>query len=172
MSNVNGTPGDDDIKALSDGSRVFGGTGNDILRGNKGDDFLIGGAGDDQMTGGAGADQFRFFGDDIDGPSDTDRIYDLNFDQGDKLVFDNFGDIFSDADGVNAYDGGDAAIIRSWEGLANAVQDSGGRITYTGGASTNLLFITLENDAGQLQTLRITGGYNAFLAALNDTASA
>ncbi len=169
MSNVNGTAGDDDLKALSDGSRVSAGAGNDILRGNKGDDVLIGGAGDDQLWGGGGADQFRFFGDQIEGASDTDRLFDLNFGDGDWIVFGKFDGLFEDGDGINAFDNGDSAIISSWEGLANAYEASNGRITYSGSTSTDLLFISFDNGSGQTQTLRISNGYTAFQAALGDS---
>lgn len=168
MSNVGGTSGNDDLRALSDGSRVAGGAGNDILRGGRGDDILIGGAGDDQMWGGGGADQFRFFGDQIDGANDVDRIYDLNFGQGDWIVFGKFGGLFEDASGINAFDNGDSAIISSWEGLANAYESAGARASFTGSASLDLLFITFDNGAGQTQTLRINNGYAAFTAALGE----
>ena len=172
MSNVSGTSGNDDIRALADGSRVAGGAGNDILRGGRGDDILLGGPGDDQLWGGGGADQFRFFGDQIEGTSDTDRIYDLNFGEGDWIVFGEFGGLFEDSAGINAFDNGDSAIISSWAGLASAVEAGGSRASFTGNAELDLLFVSFVNDAGQTQTLRINNGFAAFTAAMGDTASA
>ena len=40
-------------------SEIFGGTGNDWMRGDAGNDVLWGGDGDDAMEGGPGADQFN-----------------------------------------------------------------------------------------------------------------
>jgi Ca2+-binding RTX toxin-like protein len=74
-----------------DGSHIDGKNGNDRLQGSQFDDRLVGNGGDDILTGGAGADQFRFFGNQIDGASDFDTITDLNFAEGDTLVFGSFG---------------------------------------------------------------------------------
>jgi Ca2+-binding RTX toxin-like protein len=172
---VRGTSGNDDLAALSNvtGSQIRGGDGNDVLRGGKADDILIGGAGDDSLYGGGGADQFRFFGDQIGGASDTDRLYDLNFGEGDTIVFGKFDGLFTDkVAGLNSFDNGDSAIISSWAGLAHAYETSGGRITYTGGAATDLLFISFDNGNGQTQTLRISNGYAAFQAALGQSVPA
>ncbi|SEA83603.1 Ca2+-binding protein, RTX toxin-related [Desulfuromusa kysingii] len=63
-----GTAGDDIIKALSEGSLLDGGLGNDSLYGNVGDDSLVGGAGndvfearagDDTLAGGVGNDTLK-----------------------------------------------------------------------------------------------------------------
>src|SRR5687768_8647752 len=100
---VAGRDGPDDLRATNDedGTQLRGGDGNDILRGGRYDDILVGGSGSDKMFGGDGGDQFRFFGDDIEGVSDTDFIYDLDFAEGDTLVFGNYGaNTFSDDDGV------------------------------------------------------------------------
>ncbi len=56
---VYGLDGDDDIKVHTDldvNAWLFGGAGNDKLRGSKGDDLLVGGDGDDQLDGGNGRD--------------------------------------------------------------------------------------------------------------------
>ena len=63
-SNVNGTSKDDllflsgqGIAQAGDGNDiVYGGTGNDTLRGDAGDDLLYGGAGNDTLHGGVGSD--------------------------------------------------------------------------------------------------------------------
>ena len=158
---------DDDLRATGNDSQLVGGGGNDILRGGKGDDILVGGSGDDKLYGGAGADQFRFFGNQIDGASDTDAIYDLNFGYGDTLVFGQYNGLFStDAPGLNGFASGDSAIISTYEGLAAAYEAPGGRITFTGNPTSNLLIISFDNGAGATQTLRITGGYDAFVSEL------
>lgn len=158
----------DDLRASSTGSTLAGNGGDDVLRGNKGDDILVGGLGNDKLYGGAGADQFRFFGNQIDGASDVDAIYDLNFADGDTLVFGAYNGLFStDADGLNGFASGDSAIISSFAGLAAAYEAGGGRITYTGNAGLNLLLISFENGDGATQTIRITQGYDAFVNELS-----
>ncbi len=124
-----GGSANNDFRATSDrdGTIIHSGGGNDILRGRRFNDILDGGRGSDQMYGGGGADQFRFFGNQIEGASDRDRIYDLNFGAGDTLVLGNYSpQTFHDAAGVNAYAGGSNAIISSWDGLHAAVADSDG----------------------------------------------
>jgi Ca2+-binding RTX toxin-like protein len=165
---VRGTAGNDDLRADSGGSQVRGGAGNDVIRGGRGDDIIVGGPGDDIMSGGKGADQFRFFGNEIDGASDTDRITDLNFGEGDWLVFGNYNGVFANGDGINAFNGGDAAIISSWTGLMNAADSSGGRISITGNAGLDLLIITLDNGAGQTQIIRLSNSFAAYAAETGD----
>lgn len=158
----------DDLSASSTGAMVVGGGGNDILRGGKSDDILIGGQGDDKLYGGAGADQFRFFGNQIDGSSDVDAIYDLNFGDGDTLVFGQYNGLFSsDASGLDGFAAGDSAIISSFAGLAAAYEASGGRISFSGNVNADLLVISFENGSGATQTIRISQGYNAFVNELS-----
>ena len=165
---VAGTNGnDDDLTATPTGSMIAGNGGDDVLRGGKSDDILIGGAGNDKLYGGAGADQFRFFGNQVDGGSDVDAIYDLNFAQGDKLVFGEYNGLFdTDAPGLDGYSNGNAATITSFAGLAAAFEASEGRITYSGNANVDLLVISFDTGNDTTQTIRISNGYAAFVAAL------
>ncbi|MET0136936.1 MAG: calcium-binding protein, partial [Sphingobium sp.] len=163
---VGGGNGNDDIRATNDpdGTILNAGGGNDILRGGRFDDVLTGGAGDDVLYGGGGADQFRFFGNQIEGTSDTDRIYDLNFAQGDRLVFGSFGaSTFENDPGINAFSSGTAAIITSFGGLANAV-DSGAMTASRQGNSDNLV-LQLENGAGQIQKIVVSNGWANYVSA-------
>jgi Ca2+-binding RTX toxin-like protein len=168
-SYVGGKAGDDDLRANStdqDGTILNGGAGNDILRGGKYNDILTGGAGDDQSFGGDGADQFRFFGDQIDGASDSDDIYDLDFSEGDTLVFGNFGEgTFSDTDGVNAFNNGSAAQISSFEGIVNAAAGSTNVTAFREGAGNNNLVLQITDADGQVQNIVITNGYSQYIAA-------
>jgi hypothetical protein len=141
-------------------------SGDDVVRGGKSDDIIIGGAGDDILSGGGGADQFRFFGSQYegDGGKDTDRLVDLNFGQGDSLVFGGYGAIWHDDVGENAFNNGNSAIISSWEGLKNAVENSEGAITVSFGAG-NLLIIQIhfgEGEDDHTQELRISNGASAY----------
>lgn len=165
---VSGTENRDDISATRNDTTLAGKGGDDVLRGGRGDDILVGGAGNDQLYGGAGADQFRFFGNQVGGASDVDSIYDLNFAQGDKLVFGEYNGLFdTDAPGLNGFANGDSAIITSFEGLAAAYEASGGRITFSGNAAYDLLIINFETGNGSTQTLRISNGYAAFTQELS-----
>jgi len=163
---VRGTSGDNDARATNDkdGSYLQTQAGNDTLRGGRYDDILDGGAGDDQYFGGGGADQFRFFGNQIEGSSDTDRVYDLNFGEGDTLVFGKYeAGTFTEAAGENAFTGGTAAIISSIEGLVNAVNNSN-RVSAERRGNTDTLIVTIEVD-GKTHNIQLTGQYAAFVAA-------
>lgn len=163
---VGGNAGDNDIQSSGrDGTILNGGAGDDILRGSRGDDILTGGSGNDQLWGGDGADQFRFFGDNIGGASDLDKIYDLDFSEGDSLVFGNYGALqFTDVAGVNAFNGGAAAQISSWEGLVNVVEGSD-LVSASRKGTTDVLILTIDNGAGQIQSIHISGGWAAYSAA-------
>jgi len=155
---VKGTRGNDDLRATNDkdGSYLQAGEGNDTLRGGRYDDILDGGSGDDQYFGGAGADQFRFFGNQIEGTSDTDRVYDLNFDEGDRLVFGKYdAATFTDAAGENATAGGAGAIISTMEGLVNAVNNSS-RVSAERRGNTDTLIVTIEVD-GKTHNIQLSG---------------
>ncbi|MEZ6190394.1 MAG: SdrD B-like domain-containing protein [Phycisphaerales bacterium] len=68
-----GLGGDDTLKASltnTNGSQVYGGTGNDTLNGSPGPDLLDGGAGSDNINGFAGDDTYQFGNDDIAGEGD------------------------------------------------------------------------------------------------------
>jgi Ca2+-binding RTX toxin-like protein len=170
LTYVRAGAGDNDIKASNaNGSLLDAGAGDDVLRGGKKADILVGGAGDDEMYGGGGGDQFRFFGNEIDGASDIDRIYDLDFSEGDTLVFGNYDGLFQDADGLNAFDGGDAAIISSFEGLVSAVENSNGRITTT--FQSNGVLLVHMQIGDQVQTLYITNGVAGYQAAAGEVSA-
>ena len=165
-----------------DGSILQGLDGDDHLRGGRYDDIIRGGEGDDTMRGGDGADVFQFFGfdssgrDEIGGTSDTDKIYDLDFSEGDQLSFANYGYTFTDASGLNAFGAADAdgntAHISSWEGLAAFITQANasnpGSVTYSEKGTTDVLILDITNVVnGDHQILHITGGYSALDAALH-----
>lgn len=166
------------VNATNKGSVINGLAGDDILRGGKGDDIITGGKGNDLMYGGSGADQFRFFASDTAGStasSETDKIFDLNFKEGDSLVFGGFAaNYFQDASGINAYNSGGnvdgAAQITSWDGLASAINHAGWGFTQKG--NTDVAILTY-NVTGVTQQIDISGGYAALVAAgaMNHTVS-
>ena len=59
------------------GNYLYGGAGNDTIKGNKGDDFLDGGEGDDVLKGGAGNDELHggAGNDKLDGGAGNDFLY-------------------------------------------------------------------------------------------------
>ena len=79
---VEGTAGNDVLIGGAKNDIIGGQEGNDYLFGNAGNDILSGGAGNDVLTGGGGADTFQFKAD-----FGQDTITDLNFNQGDRVVF-------------------------------------------------------------------------------------
>lgn len=88
---VLGTSGDDTFNANAAGNRVdyvWGGAGNDDIRGGEGDDVLLGGTGNDHITGGAGVDT-------LTGGDGNDRFY-----------FAVSGDLFAGGQAVDSIDGG------------------------------------------------------------------
>jgi Ca2+-binding RTX toxin-like protein len=168
-ANTSGNNQANDLRAIygdEDGTVINAGAGNDTLRGGNYDDILTGGAGSDKMFGGRGADQFRFFGDQIEGGRDTDFIYDLNFGDGDTLVFGTFGaNTFADTAGVNAFAGGSAAIISSFQGIVNAAAGSDSVTAYRESNTNDNLILVVTDADGELQQIVITGGYSQYLAA-------
>jgi Ca2+-binding RTX toxin-like protein len=169
MSYNSGGSGDDDLRATytdPDGTMIRGGAGDDVLRGGKFADILIGGSGNDQMYGGAGADQFRFFGNQIEGTSDRDRIYDLTFGDGDVLVFGSFAaGTFSKLAGVNGFSGGASAVISSYEGIVNAAAFSDNVTAGRASQYNDNLLLKVTNAAGQVQEIVITGGWSQYVTA-------
>jgi Ca2+-binding RTX toxin-like protein len=169
MSYASGKSGNDDVRANYDdvdGTMIRGGAGNDTLRGGKFDDILVGGKGDDMLWGGAGADQFRFFGNEIDGTSDRDRIFDLKFGEGDVLVFGGYkAGTFGDTAGLNGFTSGTAAVISSWQGVVDACAGSADVTATRFSPYNDNLLLKLTNSAGQVQEILITGGWSQYVLA-------
>lgn len=169
MAFVGGTTGNNDIRATTDvdGTILSGGGGDDILRGGRFDDILVGGEGNDRMFGGAGADQFRFFFDQVSG-TDTDFVYDLNFTDGDSMVFGNFADgTFVDIPSaeVNGFDDGTAAIVSAYAGLAALVNGADDNWTATQKGSTQVLILSYT-DGVSTQTIHISNAWDQVSAFL------
>ncbi len=164
---VAGRTGNDDLVALGadrDGTQLRGGAGNDILTGGRGNDFLIGNQGDDLMIGGAGADQFRFMGNEIEGKSDSDRIFDFDFAEGDWLVFTGFGkSTFSNTAG--GFIGGSDVIIRSFDQLARLDAASSKLTVSRESAGSDTLVMEVLQPNGQVQKILINDAWQAYLDA-------
>ncbi len=63
-----GGAGNDELRGGPNADRLFGGLGNDTLRGNAGNDVVFGEAGDDVLSGGEGTDR-------VDGGTGEDNFY-------------------------------------------------------------------------------------------------
>jgi Ca2+-binding RTX toxin-like protein len=168
-SNVGGRASNDDLRAVftdADGSNMQSGAGADVLRGGRFNDLLTGGAGDDQLFGGGGGDQFRFFGTQIEGKGDTDTIYDLNFAEGDKLVFGDFGvGTFGNLAGVKGFKNGTSVIIDSFADII-ALDAASDLITaLRGGPDGTGLLLQIVDADGQVQSVLLAGAYDRYLAA-------
>ena len=82
-----GWPGEGRLEGGPGNDQLYGGPGRDDLDGGDGNDDLDGGDGGDDLTGGDGADTFIFrAGESIE----SDTIYDLDPDEGDKIVLSGF----------------------------------------------------------------------------------
>jgi hypothetical protein len=89
--------------------------------------------------------------------SDLDRIFDLNFGQGDSLVFNNFGaNTFFKANGVNAFNGGTSAILDSFGDIVAAAGASNLVTAKRASQSNDNLLLSITDADGQIQTISIT----------------
>lgn len=111
-----GGAGDDIVVAGPEGGKLIGGGGDDLLQGGAYLDTLYGQAGSDVMTGGARGDLFSLTMS-APGVVDQDVITDLNFGEGDVIMFsDGFPELFFrddiDVDNVlETWGNGSGAII-------------------------------------------------------------
>jgi Ca2+-binding RTX toxin-like protein len=149
-----------------DGTNLTGAARNDWLFGGSYDDALTGRAGDDHLFGRGGADEFRFFGDEIGGPSDLDRIYDLSFEEGDTLNFGNFGpNTFSRFGGVGASADGTAAVLDSWSDVVSAASFSDRVTALRDGPYGYNLVLQVISSNGEINNIIIDGGWLPFVDA-------
>lgn len=144
------------------GTTMYGRGGDDNMQGGRYDDDIIGGEGDDTATGGDGADLFRFYGDQIEGTSDYDRVFDLDFSEGDTVFLADYGLSFTDMDGADALINGTAVQISSMEGLFNLVE-AFSQITAENVRDNNLL-LTIDNGSGQTQVIELSNAWDDYLA--------
>lgn len=87
-SNINGTG--NQVSNLMNGNTgdnvLTGGAGTDTIRGGDGNDLILGGVTNDLLHGEAGYDTFAFFDESVNLPTlETDRIYDLDMANGDRI---------------------------------------------------------------------------------------
>ncbi len=157
MTEIAGTADNDTLAGKKADASLHGYNGDDILRGGSGNDLIVGGKGNDQMTGGAGADTFHFDRSDlVVGTKATDKIYDLDFSQGDKLEFQGFTDAHSWS--------GTTVTAGSFTALHDLVSSSTGHLTATQKGTTDVLILTLRADDGSVNEIHISNAWQAYHA--------
>lgn len=134
-----GFGGNDRMFGNNGDDAMFGGRGNDRLSGQTGNDLLNGEQGNDRLFGGSGGDSFEFTGDTV-GRS-RDIVEDLDFTEGDRLVFEGF-----EAGTFGQGGNGGSAVVTSYAELLelDADSDAVSIRTLRGGH----LEIRIETDAG------------------------
>jgi len=180
-----GRPGQDGISGIDGDDYLEGNAGDDTLLGGTGDDWLIGGAGDDLYSGGTGTDQFRFYGNNITGAgsatpgSDFDIVEDLNFAEGDQLVFARFGQNIFQGQGspenlqIIPGEGvpGSGVNVLSWAGLVELVAASPA-ITAERQPGTDTLLLKIVNNNGSTQIIAIKNGWQPYSDLINEDPTA
>lgn len=120
------TASQNDLAVGGAGDDTIGGQdGNDTIFGNAGNDEISGGAGNDFLTGDDGADSFRFgtnFG--------QETVTDLNFVEGDRLVF------FAGAVSASNVTIDTVLDLQIFAMNADSTQVEGGNLTITYGANS------------------------------------
>jgi serralysin len=164
---LSGRAGADDLLAIAsdmEGTQLRGAAGNDILTGGKYNDFIIGNQGDDVLIGGAGADQFRFFGNEIEGTSDSDRILDLDFAEGDILMLGYYSaGTFAKAGG--GFINGSDVIVRSFDQLAK-LDAASAKVTVSQASDlSNTLVIEIVQKNGQVQKIFVNDAWQNYMDA-------
>lgn len=134
------------------------------VRGSAVADLLLNEKGNDVFRGGAGADFFRFDGVTV-GNGDTDRITDVDFKAGDRIVFAGFeANTFKQIAGGNVLqitDSGRGVQIDSFADFKELVQASDGAITATRVNGADLQ-IDFHHDAATVQHLVIANGWASY----------
>jgi Ca2+-binding RTX toxin-like protein len=124
-ANIQGNDANDLLVGGAANDTIGGQGGNDTLFGNAGDDQISGGTGNDFLTGEDGADVFRFTTD-----FGSDTVTDLNFAEGDRLVF-LAGSV--DAENINI----DSVLdLQIFAANADSTHVAGGNLTVTYGANS------------------------------------
>lgn len=154
MNVVQGTAGDDRLAGTSQGDFMEGGRGADVINSGAGNDVVYGGSGNDMMNGGAGADRFVFKAADLAG-KESDRLFDLNFAEGDVLDFTGFAALGSSAEATKS--------ITSWTALAELAKDADVFVARKG--TTDLLTVTIVEAPDKIQEIQLSNAYKAYTDA-------
>jgi Ca2+-binding RTX toxin-like protein len=164
---LRGGAANDDLRGINTKGNYFdSGAGNDVLRGGALGDILIGGAGNDTMRGNGGADQFWFYGNQIEGVADRDRINDLTFADGDQIVLKSFAaGTFVGTEDLVSFSGGTSAVIDSLQDLHDADVGSALITISRYGTTGDNLLLSIGNGAGQVQDIVLANLWSAYDSA-------
>jgi hypothetical protein len=169
-----GGDGNDDLRGNQGNDLIYGGNGNDYLDGGADQDTIYGGNGDDliyggslgadRLSGGSGSDMFKF-----QTSNQSVTVTDFSLSDNDHIAIRDVG-----ADGVNLAAVGDrdgetllAADFNSVVSIANVRSDTGG------GTSGNeqLYLVTTTQTTTEITASVTTGAQNAYVMVYNSTTS-
>ena len=162
---IRGTDGADRLVGRNGDDIIMGGAGNDTLQGNGGADVLVAGAGNDVMHGGSGADRFVFQAELLKG-REMDRIFDLSFEQGDRIELLNFN--------AKTFAGAPAAMLSETGAFTSAVIDSMSdlaamarleAVSITRKGTTELLIMTINDGQGDVLEIQMSNMFAPYTAA-------
>lgn len=154
--------GDDALIGRAGDDFLYARRGDDWLDGGRGNDRLTGGQGSDMMIGGAGADKFVFYGTDARN-GDHDIVADLDFAEGDRLVFGHFeAGTFSEA---YRWSTGDSAGIISVEGVIGLGKEEDFGVVRLGEGHALLTYATRDGGEAEIEILFAGASAAAFEAA-------
>lgn len=145
---LSGGIGDDQLWGGDDADQLNGDSGDDRMRGEAGDDTIRGGWGNDFHWGGTGADRFVFAF--ADGAS-TERVYDFNRNEGDKLVYIQDFDQVVDDFGLEVDANGTTLTIADTRIVLSGVFDL---------TVADIVFETAPDPDPPVRTIRGTDGYD------------
>lgn len=145
---LSGGTGDDQLWGGDDGDQLNGDSGDDRMRGEAGDDTIRGGFGNDYHWGGAGGDRFVFAFADGAG---TERVYDFNRSEGDKLVYIQDFDQVVDDFGLEVDSNGTTLTIADTRIVLSGVFEL---------TAADIVFETAPDPNPPVRVIRGTDGYD------------
>jgi Ca2+-binding RTX toxin-like protein len=162
---IRGTDGADRMNGTNRNDVMIAGGGNDTISGGRGDDMIIGGGGNNVLVGGSGADTFVFSAETLS-KLQSDRLMDLNFADGDKLEFNDFGksvfDRLKDPSMFNNSDF-DVVSIDSASDLASLARLDTVNASRRG--TTDTLVLKIADSDGDMLELQLSNMFNQFVQA-------
>lgn len=161
---IRGTDGAERLNGTNQSDIIIGGAGNDTLVGNRGDDIIVGGRGNDVLHGGVGADTFVFDSKTMT-RLEVDQVRDLNFRDGDRLVFEGF---------QNTFDKLPSGLFANGDKMQSLIVDSMtdlmalGRLDHvvvSRHGNNNTLLVSIAESDGNMLQLQLNNIFASFIQA-------